>query len=338
MALDPRLDLTVAIPTYNGSERLPLVLERLKSQVNTEHFAWEILVVDNNSSDQTAQVVQEYQANWPQSYPLRYCVEPQQGAAFARHRAVEQAQGEWVGFLDDDNVPDFDWVSAAYRFSQKYPQAGAFGSKIKAVFEVEPPQELKPILFYLAIVDRGSQPLIYDPRKKGVPPSAGLVVRRAAWLAHVPKKQLLIGRVGQSMLAGEDAEALLYLHRGGWEIWYNPEMVIQHLISASRLEGQYFLGLIRGVGLCRHHLRMLALKSWQQPFAFCLYLLKDSFQLLAHVIRHQGRFQDNILVQCERERLMTTAISPFYLWYLRINRLIQGKTYATNHFRDHSRP
>ena len=85
------IDLTVAIPTYNGETRLPDVLKRLRSQINTESFNWEILVVDNNSTDHTAQVVRDYQDNWPDAFPLKYCFAPEQGAAFARQRAVEKA-------------------------------------------------------------------------------------------------------------------------------------------------------------------------------------------------------------------------------------------------------
>ena len=82
------IDFTVAIPTYNGENRLPEVLERLRSQVNTECFSWEIIIIDNNSKDNTAKVIQKYQVNWQESYPLKYFFETQQGAAFARQKAM----------------------------------------------------------------------------------------------------------------------------------------------------------------------------------------------------------------------------------------------------------
>ncbi len=63
-----------------------------------------MIVVDNNSTDITAEIVESYQPNWPQSVPLRYAFAPKQGAAFARQRAVEKAKGEFIGFLDDDNL------------------------------------------------------------------------------------------------------------------------------------------------------------------------------------------------------------------------------------------
>jgi glycosyltransferase involved in cell wall biosynthesis len=59
------LSITVAIPTYNGAQRLPQILDRLRSQITTTELRWEILVIDNNSQDNTAEVIQQYQAKWP---------------------------------------------------------------------------------------------------------------------------------------------------------------------------------------------------------------------------------------------------------------------------------
>jgi glycosyltransferase involved in cell wall biosynthesis len=307
-----------------------MVLERLRSQVNTDAIQWEILVVDNNSNDTTATVVQEYQQQW--QMPLRYCFEAEQGLAFARQRGVSEAQGQWVGFLDDDNLPDSQWVKAAYEFGQSHPTVGAYGSKISGVFEQEPTPELKPILFYLAIVDRGSQPSQYHPKKNGVPPGAGLVVRRDAWLNAVPPRLFLVGRVGNAMVAGEDLEALVYLHRAGWEIWHNPAMQIQHLIAARRLQPSYFIHMMRGIGLCRHHLRMLLLAKWQQPIATVGYLLSDTYKLLHHWLHHHSTA--NLYSACEQARLMGTLISPFYLFKLRIDRLVsKGINYASSSVR-----
>lgn len=69
------LDFTVAIPTYNGASRLAAVLERLRSQVIPAELSWEILVVDNNSSDDTATVVKDYIEGGKINVPLRYCFE-----------------------------------------------------------------------------------------------------------------------------------------------------------------------------------------------------------------------------------------------------------------------
>ena len=157
------LDFTVAIPTYNGSRRLPQLLERLRSQTHTEHFSWAIVVVDNNSTDDTQAVVRWAQANWGQDSPtLHYVFEKSQGAAFARIKAMEHAQSEWVGFLDDDVIPADDWVAQAYAFAKEHPDAGAYGGQIHGNFEIEPPANFARIQSFLAIRERGPVPHRYD--------------------------------------------------------------------------------------------------------------------------------------------------------------------------------
>ena len=316
------VDFTVAIPTYNGASRLPKVLYKLQMQTGIEHLNWEIIIVDNNSSDETAKLVQEYQENWRHAASLRYCVECKQGAAFARQRAIMEAKGEIVGFLDDDNLPYETWILEAYKFIQEYPQAGAIASQIHGDFEVEPPESLKSLVFYLAITERGDKPHIFEPRRKGFPPSAGLVVRRDAWKVSVPAQLFLVGRVGNSMIGSEDAEALFYIHKAGWEIWYNPAMVVDHVIPAWRLEKSYLVNLMRGVGLARFYLRMLLLKTWQRPFAFFVYILNDFRKLLVYFVRNYKVIESDVLVACEMERLLGTFISPFYLFRNVIKSLI----------------
>jgi glycosyltransferase involved in cell wall biosynthesis len=306
-------NFTVAICTYNGAKRLPKVLERLKTQIDTEQLNWEVLIVDNNSTDDTAKLVKKYQKNWAFSFPLRYCFEPQQGLAFGRQRAIREAGGEWVAFLDDDNLPTPNWIAEAYRFAQAHPQAGAFGGQIHGEFEVEPPRELKTIVnYYLAIVERGSKPHQYQ--KGGVlPPGAGLVVRKQAWVENVPEQIFLTGRVGQCLMASEDLEVQSYIQNGGWQIWYNPEMHMDHQISRHRLERDYLIKIVRGNGLARHHIRMIRLKKWQRPLAFPAYTVKDLGELIVHFIQHRSVLETNLEAACKLEHLRASLTSPFFL-------------------------
>jgi glycosyltransferase involved in cell wall biosynthesis len=307
--------LTVAIPTYNGASKLPELLESLRSQQAATEFRWEVLIVDNNSTDNTAQVVREYQADWPEEFPLRYCQETQQGAAFARVRAIQDAHGELVGFLDDDTIPDANWVAAAYHFSQKYPQAGAYGSQIHGDYEGTPPPNFERIAGFLAITERGSQPFCYQPQKKILPPSAGLVVRKSAWQENVPTTPFLSGRFGQSMLNSEDLEAIMYIQNAGWEIWYNPDMELYHKIPSKRLQKEYLLALVRGTGLARHRIRMLRWKVWQRPFLFPLAWGKDILKAIVYYGKYRRRIQEDVVTACEMAFLTSSIVSPFYLWH-----------------------
>lgn len=239
------MDFTVAIPTFNGASRFPAVLDRLREQQGLEDIPWEVMVIDNNSTDETKQVVESYQANFP--CPLRYCFEEKQGAGYARKLAIREAKSELVGFLDDDNIPELNWIQTAIEFAEKHPHVGAIGSQIHGDFDIDPPQELKPLLPYFAISEWGDKPFQYD---RMLPPSAGLVVRRQAWIECVPEKTILNGRTKDNFVTGEDIEVLAYIQRkGGWELWYNPKMEVNHKILISRFEKAYLVNFFRGIGL-----------------------------------------------------------------------------------------
>jgi glycosyltransferase involved in cell wall biosynthesis len=308
------IDFTVAIPTYNGEKRLPELLERLRNQVNTENVNWEIIVIDNNSTDGTAKLVKSYQTNWQQPYPLKYSLETKQGAAYARKRAVAEAKGKFIGFLDDDNYPELNWVANAYSFGKKYPQVGAFASQIHPNWEVTPPENFHRISAFLAINERGDLPLLYDPKTKLMPPSAGLVVRRQAWLESVPEIPILTGRVAGNMLTGEDLEMVAHIQKAGWEIWYNPEMEIHHQIPQWRLERDYLIPFFRGIGLSRYVIRMVGINPLMKPFLSVGYMLNDLRKVILHVFKYRWQVKNELVAACEMELFISSLISPFYLW------------------------
>jgi glycosyltransferase involved in cell wall biosynthesis len=316
----PTLDITVAICTYNGADRIGKILDRLATQTNIDHIRWEIIVVDNNSTDNLKQKVVEYQTQCFTRVALRYVFESQQGAAFARLAAIRAAKGHLVGFLDDDTLPDATWLANAYQFGQDHPQAGAYGGQIHGEFEVEPPPEFKPLAIYLAIVERGSQPYIYTVKKRVLPPSAGIVVQRQVWLDHVPTSPKLAGRVGKSMVASEDIEAIAHIQNAGWDIWYSPDMHIYHQIPAWRLERDYLIKLVRGVGLAKHHIRMMRLPAWQRPLAFGGYFTHDLLKLASYWLKHHQTITANLVNACELQLLIGAVKSPFYLWQLSLQR------------------
>ncbi|MBW4507411.1 MAG: hormogonium polysaccharide biosynthesis glycosyltransferase HpsE [Scytonematopsis contorta HA4267-MV1] len=314
------IDFSVVICTYNGSSRLPEVLNSLKKQINTENIRWEILVIDNNSKDSTAKTIQEFQFQWLFPFSLKYVFEARQGLAFARQRAVEEANGQLIGFLDDDNLPISNWVASAYSFGREHPQAGAYGGKIIGDFEVNPPQDFRKLASFLALVERGEKAYIYERSQGILPPAAGLVIRKQVWCKNVPKQLFLVGRVGKSMLASEDLEAVSHIQNAGWEIWYNPDMLIYHKIPSWRLERNYLISLVRGIGLARHHIRMTRLQVWQRPIFILLYLFNDLRKVILYLIKYKGRVKSNVVVACEFEFFLSSLFSPLYLLQVENNK------------------
>lgn len=319
------VDFSVAICTYNGEKRLPAVLDQLREcctytrqQVEENPIIWEILVIDNNSKDYTAKVVLNYQSDWPETVPLKYYFEPKQGLAFARQRAVQEARGSFVGFLDDDNLPASNWVTAAYAFAQAHPKVGAYGSKIHGDYEVTPPKNFERISPFLAI-GGGKKTVCYTSYnyehsyKKVMPPGAGLVIRKQAWIENVPEQLFFAGRVGKSLVSGEDIEALLHIRKAGWEIWYNPEMQISHRIPKERLEKEYLMKLLRAVGLCRYYTRILGYQAWQIPFVLPIYVVNDLRKIILHFLKYRSVLTTDLIAACEMELLIGCFLSPFYM-------------------------
>jgi glycosyltransferase involved in cell wall biosynthesis len=315
--IDISVDISVAICTYNGEHRLPLVIDRLRSQLNIENLRWEIIIVDNNSTDGTADWVHQLQAQPEPNLPnIHYVTETQQGLAFARQRAIETAQGRWVAFLDDDNLPHEQWLTVLVQFAQEHPQAGAFHGKILGNYEIQPPKNFDRIAAFWAI-GGGSKVRCYtqDPkaaRKRLLPPGAGIVVQRQAWLGSVPTQLNQVGRLGQSLVGAEDIEAMLHLRNAGWEIWYTPEMCIDHLISKNRLTPEYAVRLMHDIGLGRWQTRRLGFERWQRPMALVGFWCNDLRKAIVHFIHYRHQFQSDCVAVAEMEFFRGCLLSPFY--------------------------
>ncbi|MDZ7950240.1 hormogonium polysaccharide biosynthesis glycosyltransferase HpsE [Nostoc sp. DedQUE09] len=321
-----KLDFTVAIPTYNGAKRLPKVLDLLLNQTGIESLNWEVIIIDNNSKDETNQVADYYQKKFNQNFILRYFHEKQQGIAFARMRAIKEARGEFIAFIDDDNLPASDWVFQSYTFGKEHPQAGAWSGQIHGDFEVKPPENFTRIQAFLAIREHGLQPYLFDADNLRLPPGAALVVRKQAWCESVPDELVFKGRLSKLMVGGDDTEALLYLHKAGWEIWYNPAMHINHQIPHWRLEKDYLLVLARGCGLCIFQLRLINAKNWQKPLVAIKTILGSLHRLLKHFIKYRGQLKSNLIALFEINFYWASMLSPFYSLKWRIDRLLENTT------------
>ncbi|MBD2291994.1 glycosyltransferase family 2 protein [Anabaena sphaerica FACHB-251] len=305
------VNFTVAICTYNGEKRILDVLEKLRSQSGTEELAWEILIIDNNSTDNTAEVVQKYISNWGETYPLKYCFEAEQGLAFARRCAIREAKSDLIGFLDDDNLPYPNWVAEAYKFGQAHANAGAYGGQIHGKFEVEPPPGFERIARFFAILE-GNKTYSYNEKypstkKRMFPPGAGIVIRKEAWLESVPEQPLL-------PQTNEDLEMLNYIWQKGWQLWFNAEMELDHLIPKSRFEKEYLIKFFRQNGLCRYYYRMLNYQPWQRPIMSIIYMINDFRKAITFYIRNKNYLKTDVVAIGEMELLLTISLSPFYQW------------------------
>ena len=317
--------ITIAICTYNGATRLPEVLDALREQRDTDAITWDILIVDNNSTDNTAAIVEHYAQNWQASgfvSPLRYSFEPRQGTTYARQRAFQAASGDWVGILDDDNIPPPDWLAQAAYFIQtsaiERPHLGAFGGNIRPLFDTEPPPEFDRLAILLAVYDRGDRAFPYrrDVPNRIVPAAPGSFIRRRAWFETIPFDRLRLGgrdeRGGTFVGACEDLEALFYLQNSPWEIWHAPQLYVSHRLPAHRYTRSYLVKIARTSGLSNHALRLARLGRdrhpemlWRGP----IYFVSDGLKLFLCLWRSRKQ-RDRLTVACDRAAHWGRWLSP----------------------------
>jgi len=240
---------SIVICCHNSAKRLPETLAHLARQVSTDALPWEVIVVDNASTDDTAKVAL---ACWPAGHPapLRVEAEPNPGLMYARRRGLAAARYDLVSFIDDDNWVCPEWVGLVHRIMSEHPEVGALGGQVEAVCEVEPPPWFEQHKGCYAVGRQAPESGdVTDTR--GHLWGAGLTIRREAWirLLSAGYRPLLSDRKGKALSSGGDTEICLALRLSGWRLWYDERLTMKHYLPAQRLRWAYLRGLHRGFGL-----------------------------------------------------------------------------------------
>jgi cellulose synthase/poly-beta-1,6-N-acetylglucosamine synthase-like glycosyltransferase len=228
------------------------------------------VVVDNNCTDDTAEVVAAYAAD-PRIPSLRYVRERRQGIAHARRRAFIESRGAILVCADDDCVLAANWIEQAARFMAEHPRAGYVGGRNIIVWE-QPPGFIADLYGEsLARQDLGDQAMQMPCTGRRCLVGAGFAVRRDAILASQWLEcGVLVGRCRERLGAGEDAEIFFRIRNAGWECWYTPDLVLSHAIPPSRTTLAYLRRLHRGFGEAEAFLLALSrvpLPTWRDRFA-----------------------------------------------------------------------
>jgi glycosyltransferase involved in cell wall biosynthesis len=241
--------VSLVICSHNGVSRLPRVLAHLALQRVPPGLLWEVVVVDNASTDGTAAVAK---TNWPDNAPcpLRVVFEEVLGLTQARGKGLAEAKYELVSFIDDDNWPEHNWIQVVASVMARHTKVGACGGQLDPEYERTPPDWFQGVFQYCAIGSQ-SQNAGNVTWSRGYLWGAGLTVRKTAWkdLLAVGFRFQLPDRAGQLLTSGGDAELCLALRLAGWELWYEPTMRMKHYIPASRMQWKYFKRVARGFGV-----------------------------------------------------------------------------------------
>lgn len=231
--------LTFAFCTYNRGERLPRLVAAMRAQSAPEPF--EILAVNNNSSDDTAQVLAA-QAALPGA-PLRWVTEPVQGIVAARNRALAEARdSDILVFLDDDELPCPGLLETAVH-AIRTEKADCVGGKVVVDFSglVRPAWLEDDVLGFLAQVDHSPQPFWIED--DATPVWTANIAYDMAFFRARPQLRFdkRYDRVGKGAGGGEDLMMFRALLAEGARIRYRPEMTVLHSVEPWRLQRKYFL-------------------------------------------------------------------------------------------------
>lgn len=244
MADTKELGVTVIVCCHNSTARLPATLEHLSRQVVDPNINWEVVVVDNASTDDTAALARRL---WPAGWAsLRAVPEPQLGLAYARVRGIAEARYDILSFIDDDNWVNARWVQTVFDVMREHPEVGALGGIIAPAFEMARPTWFEPVA-YLYATGPENEPS-GDVTGVHMLCGAGLNVRSAA-LTDIRRKgfcPIAVGRQGTSFGAGEDSEMTYFLRLAGWRLWIDPRLRITHFLPERRLKWDYACRLAYG--------------------------------------------------------------------------------------------
>ncbi len=250
--------LSIVICAYNAERRLPAVLDALEAQRGVSPGEWEVVVVDNNSRDETTGVAHARSNR----LPVRVVREARQGLIRARERGVREARGDVLSYIDDDNVVDPGWCRACIDFADAHPRAGVFGGRVDPIFEdpaSRPPDFEARYAAMLALRDLGDEPRLLLPPHDDPPCGAGMTgPTRVLRTILLEIGVQLTGRRGRALTAGEDSEIGWLVHRLGWEMWYTPALRMGHVIPPGRLVPDYLERLEVGMARTWPWLRLLA--------------------------------------------------------------------------------
>jgi glycosyltransferase involved in cell wall biosynthesis len=258
-------DVSVVVCTYNRAELLRDTLASLKVQETGAGFSYEVVVIDNASTDDTPRVIERAACDSP--VLLRGVREPKPGVAAARNRGIREAIGEWIAFFDDDQVAEPSWLREMLKFARERDVYCVGGSNRLLLASGGDPEKLSPVCRSMLGEMLERNPHRYTGKK--APGAGNLLLHRSVF----DKAGIFDEGLRE---AGEDTDLFRRITAAGFEGWYCPHGVGYHVVPAYRLSEGYLRWKARLHG---NHLASRNFRQWGRG-QFTLELLARVGQVL----------------------------------------------------------
>lgn len=240
--------ISVIICTYNGQSRIIPTIEHLSKQTITKEIVWEIILVDNGSTDQTFAVVSDCIHQYT-NISIRACKEPVIGKIYALHTGILQASYDYIIICDDDNWLSENYLETAFEFMEAHPQAAIIGGTSEAVFEANKPFWFDQYQTSFAVGKLYNTPTNLTDTYESLW-GAGMVIRKGAYEHLMARgfQYLLTGGQSNRRGSGEDVELSWAMRLLGYQLWYVPELKLYHFMPAQRMKWSTLVEITKANG------------------------------------------------------------------------------------------
>ncbi len=241
--------ISVIICCYNSAKRIKSTLQHLADQKTTSKITWEIVLVNNNSTDNTPTVAQTIWDNLNSNIPFKIVDEHEPGLSQARQKGVSEAKYDCVLFCDDDNWLAEDYIDKAFTIMYNFSEIGVLGGSSEPVYETPPPQWFIEREKYFAIGKQAKESGDVTHTNSYVW-GAGSVYRKEIFLKikAAGYKLLLEDRKGTKMTSGGDVELCMIAKKMQYKIWYDENLVCKHYMPLERFSVDRFHKLCVAIG------------------------------------------------------------------------------------------
>jgi glycosyltransferase involved in cell wall biosynthesis len=297
IAMNQQFDISVILCTYNRCALLKKAIDSVLAQ-DCPGVRYELIVVDNHSSDQTRELCQSRLSQ--SGVPARYLFEPQQGVSYARNAAIREARAPILAFFDDDVCVSKNWLATIQRAFEEHPGISGVGGKVLPHWGEKVPRWLTREQWApLALQDYGDQPIRIHTGNPLCLITANLALRREVF-DRIGRFSPDLQRVKDGIGSMEDHELHMRLWEAGFEELYLPDLLVTTEVQPERLTREYHRKWHKGHG---HFYALLGDPEFETSaarlFDVPAHLYKQALIDLLQWCNHRLRRQDEQAFACE---------------------------------------